>query len=152
MKYDKLPDITQQAKQIVIESQLYAMLNNRLYHLYQPRTKNKTPTQRFEHQLVVPKCLRPDVLFAYHDSATGACHPGFKRTYESLRAKFYWKHMYQLTWNYVTSCVTCQEMKRDTSKRKAPLKPYQVDPIFSCWHINFLSGLSTTKEGNKNVL
>ena len=107
------------------------MLNNRLYHLYQPRTKNKNPTQKFEHQLVVPKCLRPDVLYAYHDSATGACHPGFKKTYESLRVKYYWKHMYQLVWDYTTSCETCQEMKRDTTKQKTPLKPYQVNPIFS---------------------
>ena len=151
MKYDTLPNNNQQAKQIVIESQQFTMLNNRLYHLYQPRTKNRDPKGALEHQLVIPKCLRPDVLYAYHDSATGACHPGFKRTFESIRMKYYWKHMYQEVSDYTTSCKICQEMKRDTSKRVAPLKPYQVDPIFSRWHIDFLSGLPTTKNGNKNI-
>ena len=118
------------------------MLNKRLYHLYQPRTKNRDPKGKFERQLVIPKCLRPDVLYAYHDSATGACHRGFKRTFESLRMKYYWKHMYQNVWDYTTSCSLCKEMKRDASKRVAPLKPYQLDPIFSHWHIDFLSGLT----------
>ena len=152
MKYDTLPNNTQQAKQIVIESQQYAILNNRLYHLYQPRTKNRDPKSKLEHQLVIPKCLRPDVLHAYHDSATGACHPGFKRTFESIRMKYYWKHMYQEVSDYTSTCTVCQEMKRDPSKRVAPLKPYQIDPIFSRWHIDFLSGLPTTRNGNKNIL
>ena len=152
LKNDTLPTNSQHAKQIVIESQQYAMLNNRLYHLYQPRAKNRDPKGALEHQLDIPKCLRPDVLHAFHDSAIGACHPGFKRTFEALRMRYYWKHMYQQVFNYTATCEICQEMKRDTNKREAPLKPYQVDPVFSRWHIDFLSGLPTTKNKNKNIL
>ena len=152
LKYEQLPKNAQIARQLIIESQQYAMLNDRLYHLYQSRAKRKDPQARLEHQLVVPKCLRPDVLHAFHDSATGACHPGFKRTFESIRGRYFWKHMYQESYDYVTSCKICQEMKRDTNRRNAPLKPYDVDPIFSRWHLDFLSGLPETKNGNKHIL
>ena len=152
LKYEQLSKNAQIARQLIIESQQYAMLNDRLYHLYQSRAKRKDAQARLEHQLVVPKCLRPDVLHAFHESATGACHPGFKRTFESIRGRYFWKHMYQESYDYVTSCKICQEMKRDTNRRNAPLKPYDVDPIFSRWHLDFLSGLPETKNGNKHIL
>lgn len=101
---------------------------------------------------MVPKIIRQDILYSYHDSSVGACHLGFKRTYEAMRAKYYWKRMYQECYDYVTSCATCQEMKHDTNKRNAPLKPYKVDAIFTRWHFDFLAGLPETKTGNKNIL
>ena len=92
------------------------------------------------------------VLYAFHDSTVGACHLGFKKTYEAMRANYFWKHMYQECYDYDTSCEKCHELKHDTIKRSAPLKPHDVDPIFARWHLDFLCGLPETKNGNKHIL
>ena len=60
--------------------------------------------------------------------------------------------MYQECYDYVISCKICQEMKRDTNRRNAPLKPYEIDPIYSRWHLDFLNGILATKNGNKHIL
>lgn len=115
LSHNELPIRNQTVKQIVIGAQQYEMLNGKMYHLFQYRTKNKHSSENFIYQLAIPKRLRQDVLLAYHDSQTGACHLGFKCTYETIRAMYFWKHMFQDFYDYVTSCTTCQELKRDTS-------------------------------------
>ncbi|MCG7879965.1 MAG: hypothetical protein N0C90_27110 [Candidatus Thiodiazotropha endolucinida] len=146
LRLGTLPNNLTAAKRVVAESQQYQLLNGKLYHLFQNRAKNRDPASTFIYQLVVPKCLRQDLLYSYHDKPAGGCHLGFQRVYESLRSKYYWKGLYQDTYDYVTSCETCQLMKRDTNKRNTPLKSLEIEPIFSKWHIDYLSGLNESRK------
>ena len=150
LKYDTLPECNKTAKQIVIEASQYEMKDGKLYHLFQPRTKNKTTTDQFIYQLVVPKNLRLKLLQAYHDDH--ACHLGFNKLYEILKLKYFWKGMYQHTYDFVTSCQICQTTKRSMNTRITPLHPYQIDGLFTRWHMDILSGLPTTKNKNKHIL
>ena len=147
-----LPQDSNKARAIILESSQYHLLQNKLYHVYQNRTKNKVSTDPFIHQLVVPKCLRKDLLFSYHDSPLAGCHLGFQRVYQSLRMKYYWKGLYNDTYLYVTSCSVCQEMKRDTNKRNAPMKPLNIEPAFAKWHLDYLSVGAPSSSGNKYIL
>ena len=149
---NQLPQNLSDARRIVAESPQYHLLNNKLYHIYQNRTRHKISVDPLIHQLVVPKCLRQDLLYAYHDSPAGGCHLGFQRVYQTLRTKYYWKGMYEYAYNYIMSCQTCQEMKRDTNKRNVPLKPLNIEPIFAKWHLDYLGGLPETESGNKYIL
>ena len=145
-----LPDQNKKAKQIVIEASQYEMRNNKLYHLFQQRMKHKKAVDPYIYQLVIPKCLRTKILKSYHD--INGCHMGHQKLYETIKPKFYWKGLYQHTYDYVTSCEVCQMTKRDRNARNTPLFPYQIDPIFHCWHIDILGGLPVTKNKNKYIL
>ena len=123
-----LPQDPSKARAIVFESQQFHLLQDKLY---QNRTKNKVSTDPLIHQLGVPKCLRQDFLYSYHDSPVAGCHLGFQRAYQSLSMKYYWKGFYNDTYLYVTSCCVCHEMKRVTNKRNAPMKPLNIEPAFA---------------------
>ena len=63
-------------------------------------------------QLVVPKNLRKEILYACHEDLFSG-HGGIKKTYERLRNRnrFYWDNMYKDTVEHVQSCLDC-EMKK----------------------------------------
>jgi len=60
--------------------------------------------------LCVPKALKGDILFAYHDDPV-AGHLGRQRTLERIRSRFYWSGMTSEIIQYVSSCLDCQTRK-----------------------------------------
>ena len=111
--------------------------------------KHKRRDQAFS-QLVVPKCLREDVILAYHD---GNAHLGFDKTYLAIRSKYYWPKMYSDIDIHVRTCDTCQKCKRSYNNNKAPLilLPVQSGP-FSRLHMDILGPLTTTTEKHKYII
>ena len=147
-----LPADKNRAKAKPYEANQYEIINDVLYHIFQPRTKNKEKTEVILKQLAVPEKLRNDVIRSYHDSIAGGCHLGVQRTYVAIKQKYFWPKMYQNIYDLVTSCDICQRVKRDTSARNTPLHPLPVQGTFDRWHMDSLAGLPKTKQGYQYIL
>jgi len=73
-------------------------------------------------RIIVPKTLRKELLYSYHDSRYEGGHLGMFKTFQNLKAKYYWPHMRSDVNLYVGNCSICA--KRKTHRVcKAPLLP-----------------------------
>lgn len=61
---------------VVSESQHYCIMDGLPYHLFQRRCKRQPNEFKFIYQLALPRDLRTNALFAYHDSLAGSGHLG----------------------------------------------------------------------------
>ena len=145
-----LPNEANAARRIVAEVHDYVLQDGILYHYYYPRGKGHQVDRQIK-QLVVPACLRNDVLLTYHDSVLGG-HQGVDRTYNSIRQKYFWPKMFSDIDIYVKSCTTCQRVKVNRHAQRAPLQPLPIGDVFSRLHIDILGPLKTSPEGYKYVL
>ncbi|KAH9150175.1 hypothetical protein AeRB84_006944, partial [Aphanomyces euteiches] len=69
-------------------------------------SSRRSPEERMQWKLVIPRVLVKVVLAHCHDDAQGG-HAKFQRTYERARAQFYWRLMYADTKDYVADCAIC---------------------------------------------
>ncbi|KAH9151554.1 hypothetical protein AeRB84_005857 [Aphanomyces euteiches] len=69
-------------------------------------SSKRSPEERMQWKLVIPRVLVKVVLAHCHDDAQGG-HAKFQRTYERARAHFYWRLMYADTKDYVADCAIC---------------------------------------------
>ena len=150
MKVGQLPENLVEQRKIIISSEQYIISDGILYHFLDTKTKkNKRLPESFS-QLVVPKCLREDVIVSYHD---GNAHLGFDKTYAAIRSKYYWPKMYADIDVHVRTCHTCQRSKRNYGNNKAPLTPMPVAARpFSRLHMDVLGPLPSTSEKYKYIL
>ena len=146
-----LPDDDDEAKSIIRHAEQYGMFSDILYHIHEPRTKNKFKFDKTIHQIVIPKDLRYQILSDYHDSLIGGGHQGFQRTYDAVRAKYYWPGMYRDTRDYQMSCLRCQRAKQPRQKR-VPLHSLPVAGLFHRFHMDFIGPLKTAADGSKYIL
>ena len=142
----EVPEDAGTARRVVAESNSFDIVDGILYHLHQDRNRAVPRDQRVIKQLAVPRVLRDDLLKSYHDSIAGGGHQGYERTYEALRRKYYWPSMYSDVMQYTTSCINCQQAKRDTHARPAPLQPLPVEDIFSRIHIDIIGPIQKSAQ------
>ena len=138
---------------VVAENQ-YVLDNGVLYHIYTPRTK-KVKDQNIDNlllQIALPKCERKSVLAAYHDCQAGGGHFGTKRTFASIKEKYWWPKMYQEIKDYVETCDTCQRTKVLRTGHPVPLSPLPIEDVFSRIHVDILGPLPKTKDGFQYIL
>ena len=83
----QLPGNKIEQQKLVISSKQYVIRDNSLYHFFDALSKKNKRREDSFSQLVVPKCLRKDVIHAYHD---GNAHLGFDKTCAAIRSKYYW--------------------------------------------------------------
>ncbi|CAG2246897.1 unnamed protein product [Mytilus edulis] len=107
-----LPDDKKRAQAIPYETSQYELLNDTLYHFFQPRTKTRTSKHQLIKQVAIPEPLRNDILLSFHDQKAGGSHLGVQRTYEAIKQRYFWPKMYQNVYDYVTSCQICQTVKK----------------------------------------
>ena len=138
---------------VVAENQ-YVLDDNVLYHIYTPRTK-KVKEQNVDNlilQVALPDSEREAVLASYHDCKAGGGHFGIKRTFASIKQKYWWPKMYQQIKDYISTCDACQRAKVTRARHPAPLNPLPIEDVFSRVHIDILCSLPKTKEGFQYVL
>ena len=92
LKNGDLPLDEKLARQTVFEAENYFFKEDVLYHHYQPRAKHVDEVKPLIKQVVIPVCLRQDVLREFHDNGG---HNGFDRTYIMLREKWFWPSLYK---------------------------------------------------------
>lgn len=72
------------------------------------------------YRLWVPAKMRPEVMQYMHDKAG---HPGFLRTYVSLRGSFWWTGFKGYVEEYVRTCHRCQMEKIRTKRPPGDMQP-----------------------------
>lgn len=86
----------------------YALIDKKLYR------KGRRPHNN-QLLLIIPKTMVNDVLSMMHDQPTGG-HFGMKRTFESVKRRFFWPSIQEDVHEYVRSCDICQKRKGNNNK------------------------------------
>ena len=119
-----------------------------LFHLWTPSGSRRQTTY---HQFVVPDALRYEILIWGHDDPT-AGHFGTTKTYEKLRTRYYWRHMFSDIQHWIRSCADCSMRKTPRNRHKAPLMPIPVEGAFDRLAVDCLGPLPTSAQGNRYVV
>jgi len=119
----------------------FVILDDLLY-----RVQNDIPI------LVIPTKLRQSVLQSCHDlPLTG--HMGFRRTYGSIKCRYYWPRMRRDIKQYVASCPKCQKRKARNIKRQGFTKPLPIaEDIFDTVGIDLINKLPRSYAGYNAIL
>ena len=123
---------------------------------HRPSNKDIQQTHPCVKQIVVPICLRAEILQSYHDGQTPT-HNGIELfiMYATLREKYYWPTMYAEVRTYCKSCMSCQRAKRDYHAQKPPLQPIAPVDLFHKFVIDILGPLPPSKgdpKGHQYIL
>lgn len=76
-------------------------------------------------RIVVPQKLVSEILYLFHDHIVGG-HQGKDRTIERIRRTFYWKSMNRDIQNYVSSCITCRQIKSRNQLPYGTMIPHEI--------------------------
>ena len=80
----------------------------------------------FNKKIVVPRTLQIPIVNWYH---TQLCHPGEKRTEETIKQHFYWPNLRDDVLSVCSKCPICQLTKRHNKKYgKLPPKVAESEP------------------------
>ncbi|KAK8777518.1 hypothetical protein V5799_029140 [Amblyomma americanum] len=110
-------------------------------------TANKTA-----YLLVVPTCLREEVLQASHDEPT-AGHLGFTRTLRRIQDKYYWPRLSADVAHYVKTCRDCQRRKTPPTRPAGFLNPIEPPSRpFQQIGMDLLGPFPTSTSGNKWII
>jgi hypothetical protein len=104
-------------------------------------------------RVVIPKTLQPTLLKQYHDGPCGG-HLGHNKTYEKIKKKYFWPHMYTDIYQYIVSCEFCERKKTTRQYQNLPIGsiPFPSQP-FECLTIDILGPLPETEiNHNKYIL
>ena len=119
--------------------------------------KNKVLYRRVEcdgHQrllMVVPKSLQLGIIREAHDTLQGG-HLGISRTYERIRARYFWPGCLQQVASFCATCESCQRKKSPGGRPKGYLQPLPVTGPFEKIHLDFAGPLPLTKKRNMHLL
>ena len=102
------------------------------------------------HQIVVPRVYRPEILNLAHDTPMSG-HLGINKTYHKILNHFYWPGLKSDVSRFCKSCHTCQMVgKPNQTIPKAHLQPIPAfDEPFSRIIIDCGGPLPKTKSGNE---
>ena len=93
---------------------------------------------------------RADLVQEFHKSVG---HAGKLTVYDLMRKRWWWPDMRADIEGWLAACPQCQLAARpDRKTHHAPMKPLDVPPVFSRWHLDFIGELPTTINGNRWLL
>ena len=144
-----LPDNNATARRIVFQSDQYIIDNGLLYHLSHTRKRELQNVEPVLKQLAVPRQLRQQVLIAHHENLA---HAGFERCYATIRRTYYWPRLYLDTLDYVKSCESCQQNKREIHPNKAELMPIKPTEVFGTWSVDIAGPITPMSNNFKYIM
>ena len=149
LESNELPSDDKKARSMLLSIDSF-FLNDHgiLCHLWTP---GKRRVQRLCVQIVIPAALRHEVLVACHDHCT-ASHLGITKTYDKIRLRYYWPHMFKDIEHWCNSCVDCSMKKIPRRHRRAPLLPIPVEGAFDRVAMDILGPFPETHDGNRYIL
>ena len=100
-------------------------------------------------QLLVPKCLRRDLLEMVHAQATG--HFGWRKTMEQVRRRAYWMSWTTDTKLFCTCCRACNEFHKGQLSKRAGLKPMLAGAPMEVLHVD-LTGPHVNSRGYSYIM
>ena len=102
-------------------------------------------------RLAVPATFRADVLHQHHADVQGG-HQGITRTFERLRAEYYWPGMYRDVEAYVQECVDCVTSKGEPAGHGPSPGNVAPDYPFHILSMDFVIPLPASRQGNTALL
>ena len=100
-----------------------------------------------EYLRVPPKDIRMSIIERNHKIG----HPQTSGTYSRICIKFYWHNMLIMIKNFINRCETCQ--RNELAKvYNHPAKAISSNQVFSCINLDYIFGLTPSKEGFIGVL
>ena len=145
----QLPADDSQARSLLLSiDDFYLDENEILCHLWSP---GKRRARSLSSQVVIPASLRHEILVACHDDPTGS-HFGITKTYEKIRARYYWPNMYKGVAHWCNSCVDCAMKKIPRRAHKAPLLPIPVQGAFDRIAMDALGPFPPSHDGNRYII
>ena len=103
------------------------------------------------HQLVVPECLRKDILFQMHNSLLSG-HLGQKKTKEKLLQRYYWYQAREDVNLWVSRCDIFGANKPPAHKPRALLGSMPVGAPLDRLSTDLLGPFVRTPRGNRYIL
>lgn len=105
---------------------------------------------RYEWKLCLPEGLRESVLKEEHDASL---HPGYEKTIQKLKTRYYWPKMAVDTKRYVQACDVCKQCKPSTVPSNPPMgKQRLTDRPFQILALDFIQNLPRSKLGHAHLL
>uniref|UniRef100_A0A3B3RLD9 Gypsy retrotransposon integrase-like protein 1 n=1 Tax=Paramormyrops kingsleyae TaxID=1676925 RepID=A0A3B3RLD9_9TELE len=106
------------------------------------------PTVGQCHQLLLPACLKEQVLKCVHDQMG---HQGIERTLGLLRQRCFWGGMYADVEQWVKGCQRCVLTKMPQPKIQAPQTPFLATRPLEVVAVDYTT-LERSTDGRENVL
>ena len=109
------------------------------------------PKDDADIKLVVPTALRKQIFVACH-SGPLAAHLGSFRITQELRTEYFWPGLRRDIENWCKQCPICAKGRGPPPRRHGQLQKVFTGAPLDIVAIDILSGLPTTKDGNKYIL
>jgi len=109
------------------------------------------PKDDADIKLVVPTALRKQIFDACH-SGPLAAHLGPFRITQELTNEYYWPGLRRDIENWCKQCPICAKGRGPPPRRHGQLQKVFTGAPLDIVAIDILSGLPTTKDGNKYIL
>ncbi len=124
----------------------YSVIDGVLFH--SRVTKAKRTELHSHYQLVVPQCLKINVLKLFHDSPLGA-HGGIQDTIDKIKEHYYFQRLATVVYDYVKSCPACQSRKITPIHTHEKIVAYPTPSApFQVWQIDLYGPLPCSSSGN----
>ena len=122
----------------------FLLEGGRLYHVAKPVKRDQNPRL----QLVIPDGMIETILRAFHDSDG---HVGVDKTYEKIRAWYYWDTMYRDVVYHLQECQRCSQ--RNMLRKKHPLQSMPIpEAPMQLVGMDMVGPLPTSERGNNYIL
>ncbi len=148
LKDDHLPNNRRVAKRILVESELYCMVDGVLYHGYYPQRKHSVTAGL---RLVVPEQYREEILHYFHNDPLGA-HQGIQRTFDLIASRYFWPKMYKSISDHVRSCVKCIAKKTPRVLKAGKMQAIEAKHPFDIVGVDILGPLPMTPRKYRYIL
>ena len=131
----------------------YYVKNGILMRKWRPPDVSAEDEWTVNHQIVVPRVYRPEILNLAHETPMSG-HLGVNKTYHKILNHFYWPGIKSDVSQHCKSCHTCQMVgKPNQTIPKAQLQPIPAfDEPFSRVIIDCVGPLPKTKKGCEYLL
>ncbi|KAK9730359.1 Integrase zinc binding domain [Popillia japonica] len=123
----------------------FTLINNVLY-------KRNVDASGESNLLVVPRSLRAEILFSYHNEPM-AGHLGYARTLNKIQKRYFWYGLPKDVKKFVQSCQDCQARKGPTNVKPAGfLNPIPVGVPFQMIGIDLLGPFRRSSSGKTMIV
>ena len=95
--------------------------------------------------------LKKEIMEEAHSSAY-VMHPGSTKMYRTLRDHYWWRAMKREIAEFVSKCLTCQQIKIEHQKPVGLLQPLSIPELK--WEritMDFVTGLPRTQRGHDAI-
>ena len=143
-----LPHDNSLARQVLHNHEQFVVMDGILFKLTNAVFgKTMDPTL----QIVIPEKWTQAVIEATHCSPLGG-HLGSVRTYNAVRARYYWRNMFKDVHDFVGTCHTCLTTKKRPKHLKTPMT--LRDPVLTTYsHLTMdtIGPFVKAHDGNKYI-